>query len=355
MQNALEKFFDKLGSDVYMTQQAFSAARDKLKADAFTALFYMTANESYSDTYDTYMGYRVLAIDGTKIALPNVGLLGRIYGTMGSDNSSPAAQASICYDVLNKVVVDALIEPLASDERTLALKHIANLEKSKRFAKELVIADRGYPSMKMAAEFRKAGVSFLMRVPRGFNKKIDAQTAADGRVILRKKGYHDQPVRVIRFKLPSGETEMLITDLFHNNMGVAAFKKLYFMRWPVEMKFDEVKNKLAVENFTGVSKKAIEQDFYATMYLSNAAAAAWWEAQAAVENERADKDNKYEYIVNVNHEIGVLKDRFIFALSRDNAAEEVSKIIMLLSKRVCPVKPGRSVPRDKAPRRVNFT
>lgn len=273
---------------------------------------------------------------------------------MGPDNSSPTAQGSICYDVLNKVIVDALIEPLATDERTLALRHIANLEKSKRFKKELAIMDRGYPSIEMVSELRNAGVSFLMRVKRGFNKEIDNQTESDGRVILRQKGFSDQEVRVIKFLLSSGETETLITDIYNKKMGVKAFKKLYFMRWPIETKFDEVKNKLGIENFTGNSKKAIEQDFYATMYLSNIAAAAWWEAQAVVESEREGKNNKYSYEVNVNHEIGVLKDRFIFALSRDNAAYEVRKIIELLAKRVCPVKPGRSPVRNKSPRHAKF-
>jgi hypothetical protein len=353
-QNALERFFDKLGTEVHMTQQAFSAARDKLKVCAFTRLFYMTAEEFYSDDYHTYRGYRVLAIDGSKITLPDIPLLGQIYGTMGPDKSSPKAQGSICYDVLNKVIVDALIEPLATDERTLALRHVANLEKSRRFNKELAIMDRGYPSIEMVSELRDAGVSFLMRVKQGFNKEIDAQSVSDGRVVLRKTGFKDQEVRVIKFKLPSGETETLITDIYHKNMGVKAFKKLYYLRWPVETKYDEVKNKLGIENFTGYSKKAIEQDFYATMYLSNVAAAAWWEAQAVVESEREGKDNKYAYKVNVNHEIGVLKDRFIFALSRDNAAEEIGKIIKLLAKRVCPVKPGRSPTRNKSPRRAKY-
>ena len=97
-------------------------------------------------------------------------------------------------------------------------------------------------------------------------------------------------VRVIKFMLGSGEEEMLITDLFDEDMGVDDFKKLYFMRWPVETKYDELKNKLEIENFTGWTKKAIEQDFYATMYLSNIAAAARWEAQGIVDNERIGKN-----------------------------------------------------------------
>jgi len=114
-----------------MSQQAFSEARNKLTVAAFSMLFYMTATIAYDGYYDTYRGYRVLAIDGSKIALPDIDLLGRIYGKMGPSLTSPTAQGSICYDVLNKVIVDALIEPLTTDERTLAWRHIEPSKEAK--------------------------------------------------------------------------------------------------------------------------------------------------------------------------------------------------------------------------------
>ena len=354
-QNALENFFEKLGEKVFMTQQAFSEARYKVKVSALTTLFYLSVQIAYEGYYETYLGYRILAIDGTKLALPDIELLGKIYGTMGADSSSPTAQGSVCYDILNKVVVDALIEPLTTDERTLAMMHVSNLEKSRRFKKELIIMDRGYPSFELIHALHEAGVTFVMRVKKGFNNDIDAQKETDGRVTLRKKGYPDIEIRVIKVELPTGETEVLISNLFSKGMGIAAFKKLYFLRWPVETKIDEVKNKLEIENFTGYSKKSIEQDFYASMYLANIAAAACWEAQAQANEARRDKNNKYEYKINVNHAIGVLKDRFIYALSLDAdiCADEIETIINLLAKRVCPVKPNRSFPR-KTPRKAKF-
>ena len=353
-QNALEGYFDKMEVDRHMTQQAFSEARLKVKDTAFSELFYMTAGLAYKGYYDTWMGYRVLAIDGSKFALPDVDLLGQIYGTMGADSSSPTAQVSICYDVLNKVVVDALIEPLSKDERTLAIEHINNLEKSIRLEKELVVEDRGYPSFDHMEELSGMGIDFLMRAKRGFNADIDAQAAPDGYAVLQKKGKPDLRVRVIKVELPSGEIETLVTSLWDQYLTADDFRKLYFLRWPVEIKYDEVKNKMQIENFTGCSVLAVRQDFYATMYLSNIAAAAWWEAQEIVEKEREGKDNKYYYAVNVNHEIGVLKDRLIYALSRPDPAREVAIIIMRLAKSVCPIKPDRSPKRNKSPRKAKF-
>jgi hypothetical protein len=353
-QNELERYFDSMDVERNMTQQAFSEARLKVKDTAFSTLFYSTVESAYEGTYKTWSGYRVLAVDGSKIALPDIELLGRIYGTMGADSSSPTAQASICYDVQNRYVVDALIEPLATDERTLALEHVKNLDKGVRFDHELAIFDRGYPSFCFMHSLTEAGITFLMRVKRGFSSDIDAQTEADGIVVLRKAGYQVMPVRVIKFLLPTGETETLVTTLWEPSLTTDDFKKLYFMRWPVETRFDEVKNKLEIENFTGNSVLAVRQDFYATMYMTNMVAAAWWDAQEIVVSERANKDNKYEYQVNVNHEIGVLKDRLIFALTRPNPAVEVEKILLRLAKRVCPIKPGRSFKRNKSPRKSKF-
>jgi len=350
-QNALEKHFDKMGEEIYMSQQAYSEARSKVKVSAFTDLFYMTADIAYDGYYETYRGYRVSGIDGSKLALPDIEELGEIYGGTGANASSPTAQGSIYYDVLNKVIVDALIEPLKTDERTLALRHIGNLALSRKFEKELVIMDRGYASYELVRKLFESKVSFLIRVKRKYNLEIDAQTESDGYVVLRSKGQPDLKVRVLKFMLDSGEEEMLITDLFDEDMGIEDFKKLYFMRWPVETKYDEVKNKLEIENFTGWTKKAIEQDFYATMYLSNIAAAARWEAQVIVDDERLGKDNKYHYQVNVNHEIGVLKDRLIYALSKPNPSKEIEKIIFRLSKRVCPIKPDRHFDRNSSPRK----
>lgn len=110
-----------------------------------------------------------MAIDGSKLTLPDADLLGSIYGTLGSNSSSPTAQASICYDVLNKVIVDALIEPMSVDDRTLAIRHIKNLEKSARFGKELVIIDRGYPSFVLINALCNEYVKFVMRVNLAFN------------------------------------------------------------------------------------------------------------------------------------------------------------------------------------------
>jgi hypothetical protein len=124
----------------------------------------------------------------------------------------------------------------------------------------------------------------------------------------------------------------------------------------VETKYDEVKKKLEVENFSGILVDNIRQDFYAAMALANVAAELYREAQEEVEQEGREKHNKWNYQVNVNHEIGVLKDRLILALLEDNDRKRgalFDEMIELYKSRLIPIRPNRSVPR-KLPRKVKF-
>jgi hypothetical protein len=126
-QNALERYFGKIGLDMHMSQQAFSQARQKLRWEAIQQMFEVTVEASCRGELKKWHGYRLLAIDGSKINLPNDGELREYFGTSGAGNSSPCAQGSILYDIENDVVLDARIEPMKIDERTLAAEHIKKL------------------------------------------------------------------------------------------------------------------------------------------------------------------------------------------------------------------------------------
>jgi len=348
-QTALEDHFFEEGDIEHMRQQSFSEARHKVKVSAFSELFEMTVQIAYEGYYDTWHGYRLSAIDGSDIALPADEELRQYYGTVGRNNTSVSARGSIFYDLLNKVVMDADIAPMSYDERSMAAAHIYGLEKIGQKRRELTLFDRGYASFDLIRVCKEQNVRFLMRVKRGFNKEIDNMPEGMGKVTLEGDDGETIDVRVIKFMLPSNEMEMLITDIWDKHLGVEDFKALYFMRWGVETKYDEVKNKLEIENFTGRTRTAIEQDFYATMYLSNVASAACWEAQEIASRQRTDSDNKYDYHVNINHAVGTLKRRFIMAMVEedpDRQEDLIAKILFLLAKSVCQVRPNRTVARE---------
>ena len=129
------------------------------------------------------------------------------------------------------------------------------------------------------------------------------------------------------------------------------------MRWPIEIKFDIVKNKIQLENFTGRTVEAISQDFYTCMYLTNMVSFFKSEADDEIREQRKDKNNKYEYKANTNEIVGAFKDRFIFAVLETSPSERkklVDRIFDEIKQSVIPIRPGRSLPRPAAPRKMKF-
>jgi len=345
---SLRRFFLNIGAMLSITQQSYSEARYKIRVEAFVELFDLTATTMLENTSNTWHGYRILAIDGSKIALPTDKNLLGYYGGLGKDKTAPAAQGSVLYDVTNDIIVDALIMPMTTDERTLATRHLEKYAKIAPNSKNIIIFDRGYPSFELIELLESLGFTFVMRVRTKFNLDIDSQNTADGFVCL-KQGNKSIQVRVIKFMLESGEEEVLITNLTDKRLGKNAFKKLYFMRWPIETKYDIVKNKLELENFNTRTIEGIEQDFYATMFLANFAASCAIDVQEEINKERNNKGNKYQQKANMNELIGILKDRLVLALIQDTPHKQAAMIESILDeirRHTTQIKPNRSTSRN---------
>jgi hypothetical protein len=295
--------------------------------------------------------YQIFAVDGSDIALPKMPGLLEAFGGTGRNADSPTAKISLLCDVPNDFIVDAAIGKAGTSERDFALGHMEKLRDIRPDVKKLLIFDRGYPSAALIHELEARELNFLMRVKRKWNREVDETTATDSLVKLDEA----TTIRVIKFQLPSGEMETLVTNLF--DLSVEDFPELYFKRWPIETKYDVVKNKLALENFTGYSKNVIYQDFWATMYLSNLAAVAKDEANAIAQKERAGKNNKYTYVPNMNQVIASLKDHLMeacFAKSEEERTHSMEIILTEIKKSVVPIRPNRSVKRPSNPRKAKY-
>jgi hypothetical protein len=123
----------------------------------------------YEEGYSTWHGYRVSAIDGSKIQLPSDSKLREVFGTAGRGETAVTAQSSCLYDVLNGFIIDARIAPMSTDERSLAMQHVDHLANLPSFKKELVIFDRGYPSFELLSHCEEKHISYLMRLRSKFN------------------------------------------------------------------------------------------------------------------------------------------------------------------------------------------
>lgn len=336
-QSAINKFYER--ENLTMSQQAVSKARSKFDYSPFLKLFVAVRNafydKKYLDKMQRFCGKLVLAIDGSETPLPNLPELREKFGGTGAKALSPTARMSIVYDVLNDFIVDATFSPLKVSERTHAKNHIFNVGKILDLSQAIFIMDRGYASRELI-EILSEKSNYLFRLRSKFNLTIDKLPLGSHEIIL----YENTKARVVKFLLPSGETETLLTNLF--DVDEAEFKKLYFMRWGIEVKFDVVKNKLEMPCFGGFSENVIMQDFWISMYLANMASIAKREADEKIKSDRKDKNNKYEYQANVNTLIGSLRDKLADAIFSRNPVQRVKKlnrIILEIEHSVVPIRP----------------
>jgi hypothetical protein len=352
-QNALDRFFASMSEEDHtiIRQQSFSEARQNLKWEAFKEIFDVLAPKPYEKgpgTYQQWNGRLLLAVDGSKIHLPSDAKLREAFG---EQNGHPMAQASILYDLLNKNVVAAELATVKAgdDERTLLLKHLDQLL-GMNLGKAVILADRGYPSFRLIKTLRKKQLEFVFRGAKGFNQEIDALPYGDHTIKMRrpkwKKGVLE--VRVVKFQLSSGEDEVLITNLMDKELTIPDFTWLYWQRWGIETEYAVLKNKLELENFSGRTELTVRQDFWAKMTIAEFIGAAYRDAQKGIDERMALKNNKYEYRVNINYSIGVLKDGLIKSLLEDDNKKRTKKFERMLAKiekRVVPVRLNRSPPR----------
>jgi hypothetical protein len=155
----------------------------------------------------------------------------------------------------------------------LALKHLEHTQ-----ANDLIIFDRNYTSYIFLASLVKLNRQFAGRCSKSSFKAaqqlfkqhvIDSKKAtltAKGEVKKKCKtlGLPETiTVRFVRVMLSTGETEVLVTSLLESNKyTVLMLKELYHLRWGIETLFGVLKERLKLDNFTGKTVIAIEQDFF---------------------------------------------------------------------------------------------
>ena len=89
-------------------------------------------------------------------------------------------------------------------------------------------------------ELLVGGYEFVFRMP---TKRLELADSLPNGIhtvkVMLKDGKHAR-VRIVKFDLDSGKTETLLTNFNKQRMTVEDYKKLYFMRWSLETKFDIV-------------------------------------------------------------------------------------------------------------------
>ena len=337
------------------SKQAFSQGRQRIKPEAIKELINATQERFYAEAdYAVWEGMRVTAIDGSRYNLPTAKELQAHYGIQESSGEQVQALGSCLYDVLNGIVIDAQLTRVNGNERELAAKHIEFLSSNpaRRGEKELLLMDRGYPSYEFIRDIERLGMHYAIRCCKAFCKSMPIGDSKDCIIEHRfSKAKEKTRLRVVRFDLGNGNEEIIVTNLFDPGLTWENFKALYHLRWTIETNYGTLKNKLEIEDFSGHSVLAVEQDYYATVTVANLVSILVFDNREQIDEYNKNSSNKYTYKQNVNLTIGLLKDELLHILAEDSPRRRKRMMLRMLSlaqRYLVPVRPGRSFPRKRS-------
>jgi hypothetical protein len=262
------------------------------------------------------------------LRLENSDELRREYGESTPCAGQVFARVSVVYDVLNDFVSDAEIQPFSVGERKMALKHIDNLL-SKDSHRNLFVMDRGYWSPEIMAKIHDSGNRFLMRIQKTTSKTVRNDTNSSGVFKVKYDG-NTYKLRFFKFILPSGELEILATNLSYDEASDKNLAELYCLRWGIESKYKLLKCLLKLESFTGKSKLIVRQDFFATVYLCNILSFACMASDEIIVWNNINKRLKNLHAANRAVAISLLKDEFVKIIIDDSPRRRARNIKQLL-------------------------
>lgn len=338
-----------------ISKQAFSKARQNISPEAFKELCRLFVDSFYNSKkkLKTWNGFNILAVDGTSVQVPDTVECAQYFGVSKNQNKTQTATAtaSAIYDVLNDIIIDASITKFKTSERILARQHLEQINNENLLANSIVIFDRGYPSYEMFDYLDAKNTRFLMRVSSAFKtvKNIDSKDC----IIEYKIKEKYKKLRVIKIELSTSITEILVTNIFDEDIGYDKFKELYFLRWGVESKYKELKSSIQIEEFSGTKPISIEQDFYVSIYLSMVVGLIKDDADAAIADEIKDKNLKSMYQANRNFILGQVFNKIIDLFLKTKSRIKILRIILEKSVKIrSQIRPNRSCERkNKHPRK----
>jgi hypothetical protein len=349
VQAELNAFFAHLANQADLTReasaQAFSKARKQFSHKAF-ALLNQRLLALVSSLMETprWNGLRVVAADATKM---------RLHLQDASHRLVREAIGFALYLPGLEMTLSAGLYDASVGERHKLFEHLHELD-----PKDLLVLGRGYPARWLVAHLTQRGVQFCMRVDQtGFVavRQFIRSGAAEQTVTVRAPKAIDcvdydcrqipSTVRLVRIITPNGKIYVVTASLLDSAAYPAGdFAALYHSRWRIEEAFKRLKQRMALENTSGLSWLAAQQDFCAKILADNLHSLTVLEAENYAPVKEGYKINRtYAF----SHLKRCLPRWLLVALP---AAEQLIATLTEILKNLIACSPDSSKPRPKHPK-----
>lgn len=373
LQRELDSFYKVLYEKDFnireVTKGALTQARSKLNPWAFIRLNEVVVNTFYNEAeYYTWKNFRILAVDGSRLVLPRhktiIDEFGEHHFGPKADSARSLALTSMLYDVLNHLTLDAQIAPYSDSERDLLDKHMGKLQKG-----DLLLLDRGYPSIKLMYQLKNRGIEFCIRMKEDWWLKVKSFVESDDQERLvtfllpkkDRKHFSDSDqihqaitCRLIKIELPTGEKEVLCTSLTDiEQYPYDQFEALYHTRWNEEEAYKLLKSRIEIEDFSGKTAKAVKQDFHAKILLMTLCASFAHPIEEKVRKEYvADQNRKHNQQINHTNALSSTKEILISVFIKQKFKQALDAFDDIVFKTREIIRPDRHVERKHRPKKL---
>jgi hypothetical protein len=345
------------------TTSAFVQQRNKILPAAVEFLFH-AFTQSYADIKD-YRGYRLLAIDGSDLHIAtDPADKDTYFQSQPNTKGYNLLHLNAIYDLCNRLYVDALVQPKRQINEGKALATM--VDRSPIQGKTIVIADRGYESYNNFAHLERKGWNYIIRVKdlgssgilSSLRLPVSGEFDQDVHLTLTRKQtkevksrpghkflptnstfdfldshenmFYPMSFRVVRFVLPSGAYETVITNLSTAEFPPHELRCIYNMRWGIETSFRALKYTVGLTNFHAKRQVSIAQEIFARMIMYNFAE--MMTSHVVI----SQMDKRYPYQVNFTVAVHVCRH---FLRSRGD--DPLPDVEALIRKNILPIRSVR--------------
>jgi hypothetical protein len=358
------------GDPVQVTEEAFAKARQRMPLAFWIQLILLLSERFEAEHAERlrFRGFRLLAIDGTRLTLPDEQALRTFYGTASNGKGQHNAQARmvLLQSPLTRMPIAYQLQPVKVGEITMARQLVCSYLRPD----DLLLLDSGYVSYGLLWDIQNRGAFFCLRLQLAMNMRTLRRdphtgerwvrwTPKDSRGQWRREGLpRSIDLRLIEYQVPGHRRIQLVTNVLSTRrLAYADFSRLtttagvaekllpglYHMRWQIETSFAEMKIGQQMEGgFRSRTAAGIGYEVagHVVLYLL----VRWLIVEAAVAH---GVDPLRISFCNALRELQQVWSTIVVSSPQWVARVLLPRLLERIASHLVPLRPGRSYPRKK--------
>jgi hypothetical protein len=259
------------------------------------------------------------------------------------------ARVSLLHDVLNRLTIDAAINPYQTCEQDMAWQH---LEDADLPAGSLILLDRGYNNFALLRTVLDQGHHFCARakgdlkIVKVFKLLGRSEMVTQFNPTKKTLANSDpnsqfrQPiqVRLVR-QVIEGQEYILMTSLSTKELSKSELFDLYHQRWQVEESYKVKKCRIRIEDISGRTPEIIRQDFHAKVFAEALTTALMLDLREDV--EAYSLTTRDEYQICITQALAKMKNALVLLFVRPKPLKILNKLLQILMNSLVGRAPGR--------------